>query len=117
MSELDPSKMNEEELKAFMNGTPSRDEVNRYLNNVYMTINNALGAMQGNAIAALSATVVSTMQEAGLKVDLEAFMKKFGEESIKNIEQIQKRITEDSAPQDTEVAETEDAKEVDVSMF
>ena len=117
-NEVDPSKMSEEDLKAFMSGHPTRDEVNRYLNNVYMSINNAFGAMQGNSIASLAATVVSTMQEAGLKVELETFMKKFADESIKNIEQIQKKMSE-SAQQISEeqASQPEDAKEVDVSMF
>jgi hypothetical protein len=117
MSELDPSKMNEEELKAFMAVSPTRDEVNRYLNNVYLSINNAFAAMQGNSIAALSSTIVHVMQEAGMEVKLEDFMKKFTEESIKNMEDIQKRMTTPSPDLEVVQDSAEEAKEVDVSMF
>jgi hypothetical protein len=107
----------------FMAGNPTRDEVNKYMNNLFMMINNNFGVFQGYTVAALSATIVDFLKEMGSSVGLEEFTKRFGEHNTKIIKEAEEKMKEMQAHADkaaaTTVAPTEAAtsKEVDISVL
>jgi hypothetical protein len=115
MNELDPSKMNEQEMKDFMAAQPSREEVNKYMNNMFASINNSFGVFQGYTVAALGLTTISYLKDAGVDVTLDQFMAKFFENNKAVIEQA--TATMQAAAEANQADGTEPAKEVDISIF
>ena len=119
--EADPSKMNEEELQEFMAGYPTRAEMNKYLNNLYGTINSSFGMFQGYTVTALAITLIEVFAENNIKISPDEFVKEFfeqtvklaeaGKESTRNPEELEQRITEMKNDMDQK------AREVDISMF
>lgn len=115
MNELDPSKMSEEEMKEFMAAQPSREEVNKYMNNMFASINNSFGVFQGYTVAALGMTTISYLKAAGVEVTIEDFMATFFENNKSVIEQATAAMK--AAGEAAETAEAEPAREVDISIF
>jgi hypothetical protein len=115
MNELDPSKMSEEDLKNFMQSSPSREEVNKYLNNMFMSVNNSFGIFQGYMIASIGLTLKEYFEQTNVHFELEDFMKRFFEHNKKVIEQALEASKSNAAAEDAEDAST--SKEVDISMF
>lgn len=127
MSELDPTKMSEEDLKVFMASAPTREEVNKYMNNLFVAVNNSVGVFQGYLVTAMATTAVGYLQELGSKVTIEEFLSKFTENNVKVIQEaqeqmknIQEKIKNGELKMKTDADTDEDAssdREVDVSMF
>lgn len=127
MSELDPTKMSEEDLKVFMASAPTREEVNKYMNNLFVAVNNSVGVFQGYLVTAMATTAVGYLQELGSKVTIEEFLSKFTENNMKVIQEaqeqmknIQEKIKNGELKMKTDADTDEDAssdREVDVSMF
>jgi len=115
MNELDPSKMNEEEMREFMAAQPSREEVNKYMNNMFASINNSFGVFQGYTVAALGMTTISYLNDAGIEVTIEDFMAKFFENNKLVIEQASAAMK--AAAEANQAEQAEPAKEVDISIF
>jgi hypothetical protein len=70
--------MGEEQYsEEFLSGNPTRAEVNQYMNNVYMAVNNSVGLYQGYMVSALVDTLVASLNAAGITLDREQFMKDF----------------------------------------
>ena len=70
--------MGEEQYsEEFLSGNPTRAEVNQYMNNVYMAVNNSVGLYQGYMVSALVDTLVASLNTAGITLDREQFMKDF----------------------------------------
>mgnify|MGYP007090487381 CR=1 FL=1 len=92
MSELDPTKMTEEDLKVFMASAPTREEVNKYMNNLFAAVNNSVGVFQGYLITSMATTAVSYLQELGSKVTTEEFLAKFTENNMKIIQEAQEQM-------------------------
>ena len=61
----------------FLSAHPTRAEVNQYMNNVYMAVNNSVGLYQGYMVSALVDTLVASLNTAGITLDREQFMKDF----------------------------------------
>ena len=61
----------------FLKGSPSREEVNQYMNNVYMAVNNSVGLYQGYMVSALVDTLVDTLAANGMTIEKEKFMAEF----------------------------------------
>jgi len=127
MSELDPTKMSPEDLKVFMASAPTREEVNKYMNNLFSAVNNSVGVFQGYMVTAIATTATEYLQELGSKVTAEDFLKKFTENNMKiiqeaqeQIKQVQEKIQSGEIKTKTDSDTDEDAssdREVDVSMF
>lgn len=127
MSELDPTKMSEEDLKVFMASSPTREEVNKYMNNLFTAVNNSVGVFQGYLVTAMASTTVEYLQELGAKVTIEEFLNKFTENNMKVIKEaqeqmkaVQEKIQNGELKMRTDADTDEDAssdREVDVSMF
>ncbi len=127
MSELDPTKMSEEDLKIFMASAPTREEVNKYMNNLFAAVNNSVGVFQGYLVTAMASTAVEYLQELGSKVTIEEFLAKFTENNMKVIKEaqeqmktIQEKINSGELKMKTDADTDEDAssdREVDVSVF
>jgi predicted HAD superfamily phosphohydrolase len=106
----------------FMAGNPTRDEVNKYMNNLFMMINNNFGVFQGYTIAAISATIVDYLKEAGSSVTLQEFTERFSEHNAKVIKEAEERMKEMQAHADKAAAPASQAqpvasKEVDISVL
>jgi hypothetical protein len=127
MSELDPTKMSEEDLKVFMSSSPTREEVNKYMNNLFTAVNNSVGVFQGYLVTAMASTNVEYLQELGSKVTIEEFLNRFTENNMKVIKEAQEQMKAVQAKIDsgelkmkTDADTDEDAssdREVDVSVF
>lgn len=61
----------------FLKGSPTREEVNQYMNNVYMAVNNSVGLYQGYMVSALVDTLVDTLATNGITIEKEKFMAEF----------------------------------------
>jgi hypothetical protein len=106
----------------FMAGNPTRDEVNKYMNNLFMMINNNFGVFQGYTVAALSATIVDFLKEMGSSIGIEEFTKRFAEHNTKIIKDAEEKMKEMQAHADKAAAPTTEAqpvasKEVDISVL
>ena len=108
----------------FMAGHPTRDEVNKYMNNLFMMINNNFGIFQGYTVAALSATIVDYLKEMGSSLTLEDFTKRFSEHNTKIIKEAEEKMKEMQAHADksaaaaaTESKPAASDKEVDISVL
>lgn len=127
MSELDPTKMSEEDLKVFMASAPTREEVNKYMNNLFAAVNNSVGVFQGYLVTAMATTAVHYLQELGSKVTIEDFITKFTENNMKIIQDaqeqmkaMQEKAQNGELKMKTDADTDEDSssdREVDVSMF
>lgn len=67
----------EQYSEEFLSGNPTRAEVNQYMNNVYMAVNNSVGLYQGYMVSALVDTLVGSLAASGVTLDREQFMKDF----------------------------------------
>jgi hypothetical protein len=109
--------MSEEQLKTYMSTSPDREEVNRYLNNLYMTINNSFGMFQGYMITSLAQAITEELAEKNITIDKEAFIKRF----FTINQDLMKQALESINAEEEEVSQIRDNKsssrEVDVSMF
>ncbi|NDB82109.1 MAG: hypothetical protein EB127_05110 [Alphaproteobacteria bacterium] len=108
----------------FMAGTPTREEVNKYMNNLFMMINNNFGIFQGYTIAAISATMVDYLSALGSSVTLEEFTKTFSEHNTRIIKEAEEKMKAmqaeaDSVAKGTAAKSTVPVpdKEVDISML
>ena len=107
----------------FMAGNPTRDEVNKYMNNLFMMINNNFGVFQGYTVAALSATIVDFLKEMGSSTTIEEFTKRFTEHNTKIIKEAEEKMKEMQAHADKAAAPAEapaeatTSKEVDISVL
>lgn len=107
----------------FMAGNPTRDEVNKYMNNLFMMINNNFGVFQGYTVAALSATIVDFLKEMGSSTTIEEFTKRFAEHNTKIIKDAEEKMKEMQAHADKAAAPAEapaeaaTSKEVDISVL
>jgi len=104
-----------EEQELFMKGTPNREEVNRYMNNLYMAVNNSFGMYQGYTIMAIATTMKEYFTKFNIEIDSEEFIKIFFEHNQKLLKEAAEAISQaKGAPAPTSPSpETE----VDVSML
>jgi hypothetical protein len=61
----------------FLKGSPTREEVNQYMNNVYMAVNNSVGLYQGYMVSALVDTLIDTLAANGIAIEKDKFMAEF----------------------------------------
>jgi hypothetical protein len=107
----------------FMAGHPTRDEVNKYMNNLFMMINNNFGVFQGYTVAAISATIVDFLKEMGSSITTEDFTKRFTEHNAKIIKEAEEKMKEMQAHADKSATVTPPPKpaatdkEVDISVL
>jgi hypothetical protein len=102
-----------EENEAFMKASPTREEVNRYMNNLYMAVNNSFGMYQGYTIMALAMTIKDYFAKFNLEVDKDEFVKIFFEHN----QQLLKEATEALMQAKGAPAEEPASNEVDISML
>lgn len=112
--------MTAEETERFLKETPSREEVNKYMNNLFMAINNSIGVFQGYTSHALALTMSDYFAKLNLEVSPEDFLKRFTEHNIKIVQDAQEKMKQaemnlaEAAQSKTDVTP---AKEVDISVL
>ena len=113
----DITTMSKEELEVYMATSPDREEVNRYLNNLYMTINNSFGMFQGYMITSLAQAITEELAEKNITINKEEFVQRFFRinqdlmrEALEGINSEEKSIVEMRENKSSD-------REVDVSMF
>ena len=113
--------MSTEEMQAFMAGHPSRQEVNKYMNNLYMTINGSFGMFQGYTVAAFSMALKDILAEHSITIDKDDLIRRFFEANqalLKEAaEQLQIANADQAASPDGQSTESSTDREVDISVF
>lgn len=113
--------MSEEMTPEFMQGNPTREEVNKYMNNLFAAVQNSFGVFQGYTITALAKTITEKFEKVGLTVTPEEFLKEFSEHNAKIIQEAQQKLEELHKQAQTNMkaaqAEPEEDTEVDVSVL
>ena len=111
--------MTEEQMQAFMEGSPSRQEVNKYMNNLYMTINGSFGMFQGYTVASIAMALKDTLAEHSITLDKDDFIKRFFEANqalLKEASESLNMSDETQAPKPPDADASTD-REVDISVF
>lgn len=116
MSEQTKSEMPAEPSEAFMSESPTRAEVNQYLNNLFMAVNNSVGVFHATSMTALTSVLATELAALGANITGEDLLNRVTEENIRIVKQTQEKMKEvaESAASTTQEAT---AKEVDVSVF
>jgi hypothetical protein len=119
MENQNPTQVNPES-EDFLKGSPTREELNNYLNNVFMAVTNNFGVFQGYTVAALAATITECLAPLGSKITPEEFSTKFAEHNAKIIKQAETQMKEMEKQAKAKTAakvEPIDSKEIDISVF
>ena len=114
MTDENQTTTNPEAEEAHMQGTPTRAEVNQYLNNLFMTINNNIGVFHATNLAAITTILAKELNALGSEVTAEGLLKAVVEESVS----VLKKAQENMAASDPEQsASPTSSREVDISVF
>ena len=119
MNEENMKDMTEEQTESFMKEHPTRGEVNQYLNNLFIAVNNSIGVFHATNMAALASVLATQLSERGASVTSEDLLKMITEESIKLVREAQANMQQaaNNVPASEDSAESPTAKEVDISVF
>lgn len=111
--------MTVEETAKFMQDHPTREEVNKYMNNLFLAINNSIGVFQGYTSHALAITMSEYLAKAGVEVSVEDFLRTLTEHNMKVVKDAQESMkqAEAMAAGNDAAAEVLDTKEVDISVL
>lgn len=113
--------MSTEQTEAFMAASPSREEVNQYMNNLFIAVNNNFGLFQGYMINSLATVTTEYLSKAGIEVTAKEFIDRFSEHNGAIIKDAQERMikAEEEARKTTAPAQSDDTakKEVDISVL
>ena len=115
------SEMTPEQTEAFMAGNPSREEVNQYMNNLFIAVNNNFGVFQGYMINSLATITTDYLVKAGVEVTVKEFIDKFSEHNASIIKEAQDRIAkvDEEVRKNSAPSAPADAmkKEIDISVL
>lgn len=115
------SEMTPEQTQAFMAGSPSREEVNQYMNNLFIAVNNNFGVFQGYMINSLATITAEYLIKAGVNVTVKEFIDKFSEHNSAILKEAQDRMAkvEEEIKKNNPSSESTDAtkKEIDISVL
>lgn len=116
---VSPENMTEEEMKQFLDGNPTRQEVNQYMNNLFMSINNSFGMYQGYLVASLMRTLVEEFAKHKIELNGEELLTKFAQHNQSLVKEAQAQLAKNAeqAAAEIKAAPADEPKTVNVEIF
>lgn len=116
---ISPENMTEEQMQEFLAEAPTRQEVNQYMNNLFMSINNSFGMYQGYLVASLVRTLVEEFAKHKIELNGEELLTKFAQHNQSLIKEAQAQLAKNAekAAEEIKAAPPEEQKTVNVEIF
>ena len=112
--------MNDQYTEEFLNGNPTRSEVNQYMNNLFMTINNSVGIYQGYMVSALVRTLNTHLSAHNINLDVDKFIQDYLETNMEMAKVANEKMREMEAAEREESGEpapTEETTPPEISLL